>query len=270
MQSDHYSTAVRAFIKAQSEMGKAAKSAKNPFHKSVYAPLDVVIDTVLPPFNNNGFALMQVGGADEYGHFVSTQLIHENGQTFECKIYVPSQTYDKTQGKAMPIDMQGLGSAITYAKRYGIHALTGLSTEDDDGNRATGRVRNMDAAHDQAVREEREELAVNPPSASSPGGSGFATTANAPANPGGSGFGMTANAPADDIPWPEPEDQRWQDWMMRIKTQVSKMTATWQIKKLGEKENDNLKSLRQFKNEWANELIAYIDVRWDLLNNGER
>ena len=255
MQSDHYSTAVRAFIKAQSEMGKAAKTSKNPFHKSVYAPLDVVIDTVLPPFNNNGFALMQVGGADEYGHFVSTQLIHTNGQTFECKIYVPSQTYDKAQGKAMPIDMQGLGSAITYAKRYGIHALTGLSTEDDDGNRATGRVRNMDAAHDQAVRQEREELAVHPPSSSSPGGSGFA---------------MTANAPANDVPWPEPEDQRWQDWMTRIKNQVSKMSSTWQIKKLGEKENDNLKSLRQYKNEWANELIAYIDVRWDQLNNGER
>ena len=115
--------------------------------------------------------------------------------------------------------------------------------------------RNMDAAHDQAVREEREELPVNPPSASSPGGSDF---------------GMTVNAPADDIPWPEDPAKRWQDWMMRIKNQVSKMTATWQIKKLGEKENDNLKSLRQFKNEWANELIAYIDVRWDQLNNGER
>ena len=257
MQSDHHSTAVRAFIQAQSEMGKAAKSAKNPFHKSVYAPLDEIIDTVLPPFNKNGFALMQVGGADEYGHFVSTQLIHENGQTFECKIYVPSQTYDKAQGKAMPIDMQGLGSAITYAKRYGIHALTGLSTEDDDGNRATLRMRNMDAAHDEAVRQEREELAVKPPSASSQGGSVFPET---------------FNAPADDIPWPEPEDltKRWQDWMTAIKNQVSKMTATWQIKKLGEKENDKLKTLRQFNNEWANELIAYIDNRWDQLNNGER
>ena len=81
---------------------------------------------------------------------------------------------------------------------------------------------------------------------------------------------MTANAPANDVPWPEPEDQRWQDWMTRIKNQVSKMSSTWQIKKLGEKENDNLKSLRQYKNEWANELIAYIDVRWDQLNNGER
>ncbi len=253
MQSENYSTAVRAFIKAQSEMGKAAKSAKNPFHKSVYAPLDEVIDTVLPPFNNNGFALMQVGGADEYGQFVSTQLVHQNGQTFQCKIYVPSQTYDKGQGKAMPIDMQGLGSAITYAKRYGIHALTGLSTEDDDGNRATGRMRNMDAAHDHAVRQERGELAHS-------------------SSPGGSGFAMTANAPANDIPWPEPEDpaKRWQDWMTSTKDKVSKMTATWQIKKLGEKENDKLKSLRQFNNEWANELIAYIDVRWDQLNNGER
>jgi len=113
--------------------------------------------------------------------------------------------------------------------------------------------RNMDAAHDHAVRQERGELAHS-------------------SSPGGSGFAMTANAPANDIPWPEPEDpaKRWQDWMTSTKDKVSKMTATWQIKKLGEKENDKLKSLRHFNNEWANELIAYIDVRWDQLNNGER
>ena len=34
-------------------------------------------------------------------------------------------------------DMQGLGSAITYARRYGIMSILNLPTEDDDGNEAS-------------------------------------------------------------------------------------------------------------------------------------
>lgn len=32
--------------------------------------------------------------------------------------------------------MQGLGSAITYARRYGLLGLAGIAPEDDDGNAA--------------------------------------------------------------------------------------------------------------------------------------
>jgi hypothetical protein len=33
-------------------------------------------------------------------------------------------------------DMQGLGSAITYARRYGLVSMLGIIQEDDDGNKA--------------------------------------------------------------------------------------------------------------------------------------
>jgi hypothetical protein len=36
-------------------------------------------------------------------------------------------------------DMQQLGSAVTYARRYQLVSLLGLEAEDDDGNYASGK-----------------------------------------------------------------------------------------------------------------------------------
>ena len=111
--------------------------------------------------------------------------------------------------------------------------------------------RNMDAAHDQAVREEREAVV------------------QAPASPGGVVQGISD--PADDIPWPEPDkDKHWQHWIDQIKIRVSEMKETWQIKTLGQEQTDAMKSLRQYNTQWADELVAYISVRWEQLNQGER
>ena len=33
-------------------------------------------------------------------------------------------------------DMQGYGSAVTYARRYGLMSMAGIAPEDDDGNAA--------------------------------------------------------------------------------------------------------------------------------------
>lgn len=114
--------------------------------------------------------------------------------------------------------------------------------------------RNIDAAHDQAVREERE--VVTPQVDTSPGGS----------------IVTALDTPADDIPWPAPDPhaQGWKDWINSIKEQIQKTTATWQITKLGQKQNENMRSLRRYNNEWADELKAFIEVRWEQLNTGER
>jgi UTP-glucose-1-phosphate uridylyltransferase len=37
------------------------------------------------------------------------------------------------------MDAQGLGSAITYARRYALQAMLGVAAEDDDGEAAMGR-----------------------------------------------------------------------------------------------------------------------------------
>jgi hypothetical protein len=65
-------------------------------------------------------------------------------------------------------------------------------------------------------------------------------------------------------------DQQWQAWIEEIKTKISQATETWQIRKLGEQQSNKMTALRQHNSEWADELRAYIAVRFDKLNNGER
>ena len=66
--------------------------------------------------------------------YVETHLLHESGGSFKTRLPIINQKRD----------MQGLGSAITYAKRYGISMIVGLASEEDDnGKRAgTGDVNN--------------------------------------------------------------------------------------------------------------------------------
>ena len=115
--------AVKAFIKAQGEMGAAIKNASNPHLKSKYADLGSVMEAAMPALHANGFAVMQPSGGDERGLYVDTILLHESGETFTSRVYL-------VMGKQ---DMQALGSAQTYARRYGLMGMAGVVPEDDDG-----------------------------------------------------------------------------------------------------------------------------------------
>lgn len=134
--------AIQAFIKAQSEMGAAIKNANNPFLKNSYADLNAIQEAVFPVFHANDFAIVQTVGADEHGKFVNTKLLHITEAEFNSCVYLE---YKKG-------DMQSLGGAITYARRYGLLSLTGIPVADDDGNTAVG-TGSMKAK--QAIKENR-------------------------------------------------------------------------------------------------------------------
>ncbi|NKX40851.1 ERF family protein [Rhodobacteraceae bacterium R_SAG2] len=116
-----------ALSAAQMEMGKALKQANNPHFRSKYADLGNVMDACLPALNKNGIAVVQPTTDDDTGRYVKTILIHgETGETLECRVpLIVSKN-----------DMQGYGSAVTYARRYGLMAMAGIAPEDDDGNAA--------------------------------------------------------------------------------------------------------------------------------------
>ena len=117
-----------ALAAAQSEMGKAAKTANNPHFRKSYADLGSVMDACLEPLNKHGIAVIQPTGEDEHGRHVKTILIHgESGGTLQCTVPLIVQKND----------MQGYGSAVTYARRYGLMTMAGIAPEDDDGNAAT-------------------------------------------------------------------------------------------------------------------------------------
>lgn len=123
-----HKTIATALAVAQSNMGKALKSASNPHFKSKYADLASVVDACIPALNDCGIAVIQPTTDDEAGRFVETILIHgESGEVLKCRVPL-------IVGKN---DMQGYGSAVTYARRYGLMSMAGIAPEDDDGNAAS-------------------------------------------------------------------------------------------------------------------------------------
>lgn len=119
-------TLAGALAKAQVEMGKALKQNTNPAFRSKYADLGSVMDACLPALNKHGIAVIQPTVDDESGRYVETVLLHESGETLRCRVPLIVQKND----------MQGYGSAVTYARRYGLMCMAGIAPEDDDGNAA--------------------------------------------------------------------------------------------------------------------------------------
>ncbi len=115
-----------ALAAAQAAMGPALKQAVNPAFKSKYADLASVMDACLPALTANGICVMQPTGEDEQGRFVKTILAHISGESVECRVPLIVSKHD----------MQGYGSAVTYARRYGLMLMAGIAPEDDDGNAA--------------------------------------------------------------------------------------------------------------------------------------
>jgi hypothetical protein len=129
--SDQISNLSAALLKAQKAIGHALKSAENPYFKSRYADLTIVIDSVKEPLNNNGITFIQA--VDENGEgrpVIDTILLHESGQYLSTRTPVFCNK---------PNDPQAFGSGVTYSKRYALQAILGLPTEDDDAEAATAR-----------------------------------------------------------------------------------------------------------------------------------
>lgn len=123
--ADH-KTIFAALAAAQMEMGRALKDTNNPAFRSKYADLASVMDACMGALNKHGICVMQPTGEDDAGRYVKTILAHTSGETVECRVPLI----------VAKNDMQGYGSAVTYARRYGLMSMAGIAPEDDDGNAA--------------------------------------------------------------------------------------------------------------------------------------
>ena len=115
-----------ALSKAQGAMTGAKKDSKNPFFKSTYSDLASVMSAISGPFLDNGLSFIQSPEFSENKIVVITRIMHSSGQWIEGSCALPPTKNDA----------QGYGSAITYAKRYGLQAMAGVPSVDDDGNEA--------------------------------------------------------------------------------------------------------------------------------------
>jgi hypothetical protein len=132
-QSPTIGTIVAALAKARASFKPVIKDSNNPFFKSKYADLAGVLDSVTPGLSSNGLAIFHTTDNANGALVLTTTLAHESGEWI-------SGTYPIVPVKNDP---QGVGAAITYARRYAVSALLSVAAEDDDdGNHAsqTGKV----------------------------------------------------------------------------------------------------------------------------------
>lgn len=118
-----------ALAKAQGQLENASKSSTNPHFKSKYADLAEVINTVRPVFSEHGLSVMQCPSFEAGVVSVETVVMHSSGEWMASTVSAPVSKQDA----------QGVGSAITYCRRYSLAAVAGIAQEDDDANSAVGK-----------------------------------------------------------------------------------------------------------------------------------
>lgn len=127
--SDSIATLAGALAKAQSIMQGAAKDATNPHFKSKYADLASVWDACRKPLSDNGLSVAQFPSAEGPRVTVTTMLMHSSGEWLA----------DDLSALARDDGPQGIGSVITYLRRYGLSAVAGVAPEDDDAEKGEAR-----------------------------------------------------------------------------------------------------------------------------------
>lgn len=117
-----------ALAAAQGEIQGAPKTSVNPHFKSRYSDLSEVWAACRDALSKYKIAVVQAPQFDSEGAWLETHLIHVSGQAVSGRFPL----------RPTKPDMQGFGSAISYAKRYSLASMVGVvSEEDDDGNAAS-------------------------------------------------------------------------------------------------------------------------------------
>ena len=128
--SESIKNIAKALAQFQAEVRNPANTESNPFYRSKYAPLSDILNLTRPILSRHGLSVLQSPSGDGQNVTVTTLITHESGEWIES---------EPLTLKADKATAQGAGSAITYARRYALSAMLGISSEDDDdGNFASG------------------------------------------------------------------------------------------------------------------------------------
>lgn len=115
----------KALSKAQQAFPAIPRDGKNPHFKSTYTTLDTLLRTTRESLCTQGLAVSHIFEEVDGKRVLVTRLVHESGEVMESRLRLPDTE-----------NMQHLGSAITYARRYSLAALLGVSSDDDDDGQA--------------------------------------------------------------------------------------------------------------------------------------
>ena len=103
-----------------------------------YADLQSVLEAVRDGLAKNGLAVIQAPMPNASGITLRTTLAHKSGQWIASELILPN---DKMGG------IQGMGSALTYARRYALAAMVGVAQDDDDGEAAMAASKAAEKQH---------------------------------------------------------------------------------------------------------------------------
>jgi len=129
MQSPTLNKLFESLAKAQQVMEGAKKDSANPYFKSKYADLASVWEACRSALTTHGLSVVQtIQTIDGQMQLISI-LGHSSGEWIKSMMPI----------KPAKEDIQALGAAVTYIRRFSLAALVGVSPEDDDAESAMDR-----------------------------------------------------------------------------------------------------------------------------------
>lgn len=147
--SESIENLAKALVKVQSEIRGYKEDSNNPFFNSTYGDLTSVWQAIRKPLTDNGLSVVQTldkcdpmpplpERKNKKGEIlppagdaiaVETILLHTSGEWVSSRLEVRPDIPGP----------QAVGSAITYARRFSLAAICGISPEDDDAEGASNR-----------------------------------------------------------------------------------------------------------------------------------
>lgn len=117
----------KAYAKFQAMHVSVKKDSENPHFRSTYASLPAVLESCREGLALSNFTILQLplGGVEVCR--LLTRISHSSGQFVQWISTTPISKKDP----------QGIGSGITYLRRFNITSSLGLSELDDDGHEAS-------------------------------------------------------------------------------------------------------------------------------------
>ena len=132
MQSDQIDELMTAKSKADATLNNIKKDGKVEYSKTKYsyAVLEDVCNEVRKKYSKYELSFTQIPLYEEGINVLVTTLGHSSGQWIRCKMKIETQNAGS----------QAYGSALTYARRYSLVAMSCLAAtdEDDDAQAAQG------------------------------------------------------------------------------------------------------------------------------------
>jgi len=141
--SDSITKLAAALVAFHGEVGKVGKDSTNPHFRNKYASLSNILEVVTPVLTACKLSIIQIPTGT---NTLETILLHESGEWIGEAFTMPP----------VKNDPQGVGSAITYARRYALGAVLSLNIDADDDGNAASKTPAQQPATKQPVRQPRE------------------------------------------------------------------------------------------------------------------